>query len=137
MLRNGLRHCGAQPGLGRGLAGGRGQVAGVQRVPGQRAGQVPVAVQAGVQRGGVRDLLLGDMCRELRRAVKAQPAGRPDVAAVDRVTAGLVQGEQVVVKFQVGEVEAGHPAHRVQRQVQRPRAAAQPAAPGRCGPGTE
>ena len=119
MLRNGLRHCAPEPGAGRGLAGGRGQGGGVERVPGQRPGQVAVPVEGGVQRGRVRDLLLGDMIGELAGR-EGQAGGGGEAAPLEGVAAGVAGGEQVVLQLEVGEVEGGGPADRVQGQVQCP-----------------
>lgn len=58
----------AETGVLGGLEGDRGQQASVDRVPGERAGQVAAAVEPGVQGGGVRDLALDDVVAELADA---------------------------------------------------------------------
>src|SRR4051812_44515630 len=48
-----------------------------------------------------------------------EPAVRHEPAAVDRVLAGMVERDQLVVLLVVGEVEAGGDLHRLERDLPR------------------
>jgi hypothetical protein len=76
MLRNGLRHALPQAGVGGGLPGGGGQLAAVDHVARQRADEIPATVEAGVQRGGVQNLIFHDVCLEIRDAQARPPVER-------------------------------------------------------------
>ena len=73
MLRNGLRQTGPRPAAAAACCAAGVQPARGKRVPGQRPGQVHAAVQRGVQGGGVRHLVLGDVLEEVRGAGKTSP----------------------------------------------------------------
>jgi len=117
----------AEPGVGGDLAGGGGEVAGADRVAGERAGQKQRAVQPRVQRGGVRDLLFDHVRGVLgQRPARARRGARG--AGLDGVAAGLVQRQQLVAQFEVGKLEGGYPAGGGDGVVQR---GAQPFGQGR------
>ncbi len=109
----------AEPGGASGLAGERGQPARVQRVPGQRPGQVPAAVgQVRMQRGGVRDLLLDHVLVPAGGGEGQARAGLHG-APLDGIRAGPGQRQQVGLARVVREVEPGDPGDGGQRVVER------------------
>ena len=111
MLRNGLRSRRVETDLGGDLLGERGEPVGRERVTRERAAQVRAALdEARVERVRPLHVLLDEVLVVLGdRDVEA--AVRDDPAAVDRVLAGLVERDELVVLLVVGEVEAGRQAN--------------------------
>ena len=99
---------GWKAGLPGGLAGERRQSVRVERVAGQRTDQIWTALQAGVERLGVRDLLLDEMPLELRR-VDVEAGRRHDASRVERILLGVSQRDEDIRPFQIRARQRGGP----------------------------
>jgi len=98
--------------LGGGLVGDRRQRSRVQRITRHRPGQVAVAVEGGVQRGGVRHLRLGHVIEEVRGR-EGGSAGAGDDTVLNRVVVRIGQRQQLVIDNEIGKFEFGNRAHGV------------------------
>ena len=112
MLRNGLRSDDVEAGLLRGLARERREPVGGERETRERAAQVRAALaQLRVKRVRPRDVLLDEVVVVLGHG-DVEAAARDDPTAVDRIFAGLVEGNELVVLLVVREFEARRDLHR-------------------------
>ena len=106
-----------RPASARRLGGQRREALAVELEARQRPGQVGAALaQPRVQRVRVRDLLLLEGRRRTRRRRCRAPVGRRSGRGRSGTRPGSERSaDQLVVALELGEVEAGGPAHRLQR----------------------
>ena len=118
MLRNGLRSDGSRP-ASRGLARERRELVGGEREARERAAQVRAALaELRVERVRARHVLLDEVFVVIG-ARRCRGRGWRRSAAVDRVFAGLVERDELVVLLVVREVEARRDLHRRERDLAR------------------
>ena len=120
MLRNGLRSPGSRPASSAAsAASGERRSARARSARAARRGRSRARAAAEWSAFDHGDVLLDEVVVVLGDG-DVEPAVRDDPAAVDRVLAGLVERDELVVLLVVGEVEAGGEADGLERDLARP-----------------